>query len=253
MRRRYLRALRLPGSGAAALLALAPGPGLLAAFSPADLALTVFSVNGEPLVRAEVTERLAAMAPSPCGRFLVTGGARGAATLLWLHSLEVGAGSRASELMSLVTRLGTLLPLLAAAGACDGSGSHGFEGLGHAAAYGEWQLVHPGMRPWLIPVQREHPRDSRCVCFWQGVMRYEGGCGPVTALCVTAEQCIAAGTASGALLVFAPDPRRRLTVPHDAYPATLNLPVDALDTALLLGCLNQMPMSKLTNPYILKP
>ena len=47
--------------------------------------------------------------------------------------------------------------------------------------------------------------------WWQGVMRYEGGCGPVTALCVTAEQCIAAGTATGALLVFAPDPRRRLT------------------------------------------
>ena len=86
---RYLRALRLPGGGAAALLALAPGPGLLAAFSAADLALTVFSVNGEPLVRAEVTERLAAMAASPCGRFLVTGGARGAAMLLWLHSLEV--------------------------------------------------------------------------------------------------------------------------------------------------------------------
>lgn len=42
-------------------------------------------------------------------------------------------------------------------------------------------------------------------------MRYEGGCGPVTALCVSAEQCIAAGTATGALLVFAPDPRRRLT------------------------------------------
>ncbi|KAK9836952.1 hypothetical protein WJX81_002248 [Elliptochloris bilobata] len=131
-RGRYLRALRLPCGGAAALLALAPGPGLLAAFSAAELALHVFSVNGAPLVSAEVTERLAAMAPSPCGRFLVTGGARGAVTLLWLHSLE-------------------------------------------------------------------------------GVMRYEGGCGPVTALCVTAEQCIAAGTASGALLVFAPDPRRRLT------------------------------------------
>lgn len=80
--------MRLPGGGAAALLALAAGPGLLAAFSAADLGLHVFSANGAPLVDAEVTERLAAMAVSPCGRFLVTGGARGAVTLLWLHSLE---------------------------------------------------------------------------------------------------------------------------------------------------------------------
>lgn len=87
-RRRYLRALRLPGGGGAALLALAPGPGLLAAACAADLSLHVFSANGAPLVSAEGTERLAALAASPCGRFLVTGGARGAVTLLWLHSLE---------------------------------------------------------------------------------------------------------------------------------------------------------------------
>jgi len=79
-RRRYLRALRLPGGGGAALLALAPGPGLLAAACAADLSLHVFSANGAPLVSA--------VAASPCGRFLVTGGARGAVTLLWLHSLE---------------------------------------------------------------------------------------------------------------------------------------------------------------------
>ena len=35
--------------------------------------------------------------------------------------------------------------------------------------------------------------------------------GPITALSVSAEECIVAGTHSGALLVFSPDPRRRLT------------------------------------------
>lgn len=157
MPRRYLRALRLPGSGAAALLTLAPGPGLLAAFSAADLALNVFDVNGAPLVRAEVTERLAAMAASPCGRFLVTGGARGAATLLWLHSLEVGAGSGAPGCNNLFTRLGTFVSLLAAAAVCDSSGGRVFRGLGHAAALGERQLVHPGMWPWLSPFSMSAP------------------------------------------------------------------------------------------------
>ena len=45
----------------------------------------------------------------------------------------------------------------------------------------------------------------------QCVVRYEGGRGPITALAVTPEECVIAGTAGGALLVFSPDPRRRIT------------------------------------------
>src|SRR5947209_5632397 len=87
--RRYVRKVRLPGGAAASLLAAAPGPALLAAHCGADLALHVLSCNGRLLVSACAAERLSAMAPSPDGRFLVTGGARGVASLLWLHSLEV--------------------------------------------------------------------------------------------------------------------------------------------------------------------
>ncbi len=43
------------------------------------------------------------------------------------------------------------------------------------------------------------------------VIRYDGGQGPVTALAMTPEDCFLAGTASGALVAFAPDPRRRIT------------------------------------------
>ena len=43
------------------------------------------------------------------------------------------------------------------------------------------------------------------------VIRYDSGQGPVTALAMTPEDCFLAGTASGALVAFAPDPRRRIT------------------------------------------
>jgi hypothetical protein len=45
----------------------------------------------------------------------------------------------------------------------------------------------------------------------QCVVKYDGGRGAITALGVTAEQCIVSGTVGGALLVFSPDPRRRMT------------------------------------------
>lgn len=45
----------------------------------------------------------------------------------------------------------------------------------------------------------------------QVVLKYEVGQGPVTALALTPEQCFLAGTATGALAAFAPDPRRRIT------------------------------------------
>ena len=43
------------------------------------------------------------------------------------------------------------------------------------------------------------------------VIRYDGGQGAITALAVTPEDCFLAGTATGALVAFAPDPRRHIT------------------------------------------
>lgn len=45
----------------------------------------------------------------------------------------------------------------------------------------------------------------------QVVLRYDGGRGPITALGLVGEECILVGTAEGALLVFTPDARRRIT------------------------------------------
>ena len=50
-----------------------------------------------------------------------------------------------------------------------------------------------------------------CWMLAQLVIRYDGGRGPVTALSVTLEECVLAGTMNGALLVFSPDPRRRIS------------------------------------------
>ncbi|EIE23680.1 beach-domain-containing protein [Coccomyxa subellipsoidea C-169] len=129
---RYVRKMRLAGGAPPVLLAVAPGPGMLVVHSWADLGLHVFNVNGRHLVSADGNERLAALAISPDGHFLLTGGQRGVASLHWLHSLEC-------------------------------------------------------------------------------VVKYDGGRGPITALSVSAEECVVAGTQGGALLVFSPDPRRRMT------------------------------------------
>lgn len=50
--------------------------------------LQTFTVNGRPVTSSQVSEELHALCCSPCGRFLVTGGEGGMATLRWLHSLE---------------------------------------------------------------------------------------------------------------------------------------------------------------------
>ena len=84
-----MRALRLPGGVAPNLLALAPQLGVLVAHSWQDLALHAFTINGRHLVTCEGNERLSALAVSPDGRFLLTGGAKGLVTLRWLHSLQV--------------------------------------------------------------------------------------------------------------------------------------------------------------------
>jgi hypothetical protein len=86
---RYVRKMRLAGGAPPVLLAVAPGPGMLVVHSWADLGLHVFNVNGRHLVSADGNERLAALAISPDGHFLLTGGQRGIASLHWLHSLEV--------------------------------------------------------------------------------------------------------------------------------------------------------------------
>jgi len=43
------------------------------------------------------------------------------------------------------------------------------------------------------------------------VIKYETGKGPITAMTVTDEECILAGTMDGSLLVIAPDPRRSIS------------------------------------------
>ena len=45
----------------------------------------------------------------------------------------------------------------------------------------------------------------------QVVLKYDAGRGPITALAVTAEDCILAGTQDGCMMVFAPDSRRHIT------------------------------------------
>ena len=45
----------------------------------------------------------------------------------------------------------------------------------------------------------------------QVVIKYETGKGPITAITVTEEECILAGTMDGSLLVVAPDTRRSIS------------------------------------------
>lgn len=45
-------------------------------------------MNGRAMVEAETAERLGAACASPCGRFLLTAGAKSAVALRWLHSLQ---------------------------------------------------------------------------------------------------------------------------------------------------------------------
>lgn len=82
--------MRLPGDVAAAHLVAAAATARLVAHSHQDLGLHACSVHGRHIVSAECSERLSALAVSPDGRFLLTGGAKGAITLRWLHSLQVG-------------------------------------------------------------------------------------------------------------------------------------------------------------------
>ena len=86
---RHVRSLELPGGAVPSLLAFAPHSGLVVAHSQADLCLHSFTVNGRHRLSCECTERLLSLALSPDGRFLLTGGAKGIITLMWLHSFQV--------------------------------------------------------------------------------------------------------------------------------------------------------------------
>ncbi len=82
--------MRLPGgAGPPSLLAFAPHQGLVVAHSQADLSLHSITINGRHRLAWECTERLSALVVSPDGRFVLTGGAKGVITLMWLHSFQV--------------------------------------------------------------------------------------------------------------------------------------------------------------------
>ena len=53
--------------------------------------------------------------------------------------------------------------------------------------------------------------DLSSMALMQVVLKYDAGRGPITALAVTAEDCILAGTQDGCMMVFAPDSRRHIT------------------------------------------
>jgi hypothetical protein len=83
---------------------------MLVAHSWADLGLHVFNVNGQHLVSCTGNERLSALAVTPSGHFLLTGGLRGVVSLHWLYSLEVFPASHCNPvplhlLSSLVSAL----------------------------------------------------------------------------------------------------------------------------------------------------
>lgn len=80
--------MRLPGGVAPSLLATSPHSGHLIAHS-VDLSLHSFTLNGRLQQSADCTERFSAMAVSPDGRFILTGGMKGIITLMWLHSFQV--------------------------------------------------------------------------------------------------------------------------------------------------------------------
>lgn len=56
-----------------------------------------------------------------------------------------------------------------------------------------------------------HFVDGNLSVSLQVVIRYDPGRGHITALTVTPEECILAGTVDGSMLVFAPDPRRTIS------------------------------------------
>jgi WD40 repeat protein len=86
---RHVRSLKLPGGAVPSLLTFAPQLGLVLTHSQADLCLHSFTVNGRHRVSFDCTERLFAMTVSPDGKFILTGGAKGVITLMWLHSFQV--------------------------------------------------------------------------------------------------------------------------------------------------------------------
>ena len=86
---RHVRTVHLPGNVAPCLLAISYGAAMLVAHSVEDLSLHSLTLNGRQRKTVECTERYSAMCISPDSRFLLTGGAKGIITLMWLHSFQV--------------------------------------------------------------------------------------------------------------------------------------------------------------------
>ncbi|KAL6774446.1 hypothetical protein ACKKBG_A25030 [Auxenochlorella protothecoides x Auxenochlorella symbiontica] len=84
---RLLRSIPCPATPA--LLAVAPGPGVLLTHSHADLAIHGYGLSGQRLASVEVYERLADMQASPDGRLLLTVGSGGGLAIRDLATLRV--------------------------------------------------------------------------------------------------------------------------------------------------------------------
>ena len=122
---------------------------------------------------ADTHERLSCLCPTPDGRLLLSAGTSGLVTLRWLHSLQVTFLAPPSPAL-VPTRLA-----------------------------GDTSRIRPGScLAFLLTLSGVVP---------QVVLRYDGGRGAITALALTPEDCIVAGTAEGSVVLFAPDPRRRIT------------------------------------------
>jgi len=83
-----VHSIHMHGGVPASLLSLDVQQRLIIVHSHQNQMLQTFTVNGRPVTSSQVSEELHALCCSPCGRFLVTGGEGGMATLRWLHSLE---------------------------------------------------------------------------------------------------------------------------------------------------------------------
>lgn len=71
------------------MLAISHGQGILVVHSADDLSLHAFTINGRHRKAVDTTERLSALCISPDGRFLLSAGAKGVISLVWLHSFQV--------------------------------------------------------------------------------------------------------------------------------------------------------------------
>lgn len=167
-----------------------------------------------PLPGADTHERLACLCPTPNGRMLLAAGTSGLVTLRWMHSLQVGASSAAAaaKLPASCRRLPSNSPPSCSArpdpGACRWC-------CGLTAAVGPSHLwpSHPRTASWQVG-KAGATASSRAAARSMQCARLELGAAPRP--CAYPRPCrpchaAAAGTAEGSVVLFAPDPRRRIT------------------------------------------